>query len=1010
MRIVESNRLEVLADDLLSRWPKPAADSLAAVSIVVPSLGMGRWLTYRIATAFSVCAQVEFVYPATYVWSLFAAILPDLAEQSPFDSATLTWRIYRLLGKTRPAPDLEPLSAYLASAEPRDRLALARRVAALYTEVLAMRPEWAPNWQRGRLNQAEPAEHERWLAALWRQLAKEISAAGELHPRDLVLARLKQQPALARALPPQITIFGVPHMAPLYQSVFQLLAEYTEVTAYLVNPSPEFWFDLESEARRARRLGSAQGAFDFEPDGQRLLSALGRQAKENLSVWGVFDVDRQDATTSVEELFVEPAGQQLLDRLKREIFGAVQTDQRALLDPADQSVEVHVCHSLSRQLEVLHDQLLAAFDATGSAARRLSPGEILVLLPDIDQAAPLIDAVFGAAPAARHIPFVVSGRRPDGSSPLITAFLQILSLPSGRFPVTEVVDLLSLPAVALAFGINEAMRVQIAAWLKDTGVHWGLDARTKQRLGLPASGRHTFAEGIAELYLGYASAADRPALIDGILPYQGIEGKDAEALGRLSRFVGSIDALTERLATARSPSAWTAEFNRILEQFFVRRLDLARELSRLDQALGSVAKTAGSVGFEEPVTLAVMIDALRHALSDGAPGAVPGGSVVFSNFGALRQLPYRVICVLDLNGDGSFPRNPDRPEFDLLKRQIRVGDRNLVEEDRGAFLDAILAAGERLYCSYNGRSIRDNAVLPPSSVLDDLIDSLADLTAGGRAALQHRVLIEHPLQPFSPRYFVEPVTAVVGPGRIFSFASELALKSVTDVETPEFFASAVDPAGEQWREVALPSLVRTLNDPITCLLEQRLGLDLREDYTLLDEQEPDRIAPLQRKGLREQLFRLYQAGVRDPTLSQVAAAFPSVPEGVIGQIVLKPEIEVAAAFAEAVRAERPAYLQSRRFVLERGAYRIYGTLDGLHPGGRFDATLTELKSRDLLLLWLAHLVLQLIPLEINGEPAGESHAWLVQAKSLGLSRLPMPASILTTCSMFTGWPCTSRYR
>jgi exodeoxyribonuclease V gamma subunit len=169
MRIVESNRLEVLADDLLGHWPKPANGDLSAVSIVVPSLGIGRWLTFRIASAFSVCAQVEFVYPATYVWSLFAAILPELSDQSPFDPATLTWRIYRLFGRIRPSTDVEPLSAYLSHAEPRDRLALARRVASLYAEVLAMRPEWAPNWQRGRLNKAEPPEHERWLASLWRE-------------------------------------------------------------------------------------------------------------------------------------------------------------------------------------------------------------------------------------------------------------------------------------------------------------------------------------------------------------------------------------------------------------------------------------------------------------------------------------------------------------------------------------------------------------------------------------------------------------------------------------------------------------------------------------------------------------------------------------------------------------------------------------------------------------------------------------------------------------------------
>jgi exodeoxyribonuclease V gamma subunit len=963
MRIVESNRLDVLADDLLGHWRKPTACDLSATTIVVPSLGVGRWLTFRIASAFSVCAQVEFAYPATYVWKLFAAILPELSSQSPFDTATLTWRLYRLFGRIRPSAEFLPLSSYLSSADPRDRLGLARRVAALYGEVLALRPEWAPNWQRGRLSRAEPAEHERWLAALWRLLAKEISAAGELHPRDAVLQRLKDDPALAGALPERITVFAVPHMVPLYQSVFEALSSYCEVTAYLINPSPEFWFDLESDQRRARRLAAAQTAFDFEPDGQRLLAALGKQAKENLSIWGIADADRQGADLVLEERFIEPSGQDLLSRLKSEIYGAIQSDRKFALDRFDRSIEVHVCHSLTRQLEVLHDQLLDAFERHADRAERLRPAEVLVLLPDIDAAAPLIDAVFGAAPAPRHIPYVVSGRAPGDASPLINAFFAILSLPFGRFAASEVIDLLSLPAIALSFGISEAMRERMVVWLKETGVHWGLDAHTKERAGLPANSRHTFAEGIAELYLGYASASDRPALIDGLLPYPGIEGKDAEALGVLSRYLAAIAALPERLAVSRSTASWTGELNRLLEQFFLRRADEARELSRLDAALSSVAKAAASVGFDEPITLAVMIDAVRHALSEGAPGAVPSGSVTFCGFGGLRQLPYRFIAMLDLNGDGSFPRNPDRAEFDLLRRQPRPGDRLLVDEDRGAFLDALLAAEERVYCSYNGHSIRDNAVLPPSSVLDDLIDSLSQLTEGGREALADQVLIEHPLQSFSERYFDATASSPEGVSRIFSFASEVAIEPHALGDAPGFFDGSLPDAGQEWREVSLSSLVRALNDPIRFLLEERLGLDLWDDNALISDEEPDRIAPLERRGLRERLFRLYQSGVRSDALLSVAAAFPQVPEGVMGQIALAPEVDVAALFAKAVDAMRPATLTSQRFVLDRGPFRLYGALDGLHPGGRFDAALTDLKSRDLVGLWLSHLVLQLLALD-----------------------------------------------
>lgn len=60
----------------------------------------------------------------------------------------------------------------------------------------------------------------------------------------------------------------------------------------------------------------------------------------------------------------------------------------------DRSLEVHVCHSLTRELEVLQDHLLGLFaDQSG-----LQPSHILVVTPDLEAAGPLIDAVFGTAP------------------------------------------------------------------------------------------------------------------------------------------------------------------------------------------------------------------------------------------------------------------------------------------------------------------------------------------------------------------------------------------------------------------------------------------------------------------------------------------------------------------------------------------------------------------------------------------------------------------------------------
>ena len=61
--------------------------------------------------------------------------------------------------------------------------------------------------------------------------------------------------------------------------------------------------------------------------------------------------------------------------------------------------------------------------------------------------------------------------------------------------------------------------------------------------------------------------------------------------------------------------------------------------------------------------------------------------------------------------------------MDALRQQL--GDRSRLEDDQGAFLDAVLLAQEQLWLFYNGFDINDGEVREPSSVLQGFRDHLA---------------------------------------------------------------------------------------------------------------------------------------------------------------------------------------------------------------------------------------------------------------------------------------------
>ena len=94
-------------------------------------------------------------------------------------------------------------------------------------------------------------------------------------------------------------------------------------------------------------------------------------------------------------------GETLLERIQADVREDRQPpgpplpgdpDTRPRLDPSDRSVQVHGCHGRARQVEVLRDAVLHLLEED----RTLEPRDVIVMCPDIETFAPLIQATFGA--------------------------------------------------------------------------------------------------------------------------------------------------------------------------------------------------------------------------------------------------------------------------------------------------------------------------------------------------------------------------------------------------------------------------------------------------------------------------------------------------------------------------------------------------------------------------------------------------------------------------------------
>ena len=1031
-----SNRFDTLTHALLGQLAGARADVFAADQLIVPSAAVRRALTLAIADHGGICANVRFDFLARWLWQQVGRVLPDVAAESPFVPAVLAWRFYSALGDVALVDAHPRLAGYLSRADDVMRYELAQRLAGLIDQYITYRPDWLDAWLQGRsalpaATAASALADEAWQAALWRRISGELGVSAQ-HPAKRFIDTLQRQGQSAAAqagLPACAHVFALSTMPPQHIELLKAIASVSDVHVYVLNPCEAYWFEI-IDRRRLSYL-AARGLADGHEEGNRLLAAWGRKTQSHID--GLVHAMGEDTTDDAE--FVPHGGDTLLAQLQNTILTLepLEPGSVAIADD-DRSLEVHVCHSLTRELEVLQDHLLGLFARAAGQGLALKPSSILVVTPDLEAAAPLIDAVFGTAPKGRFLPHTITGRARSSVNAPARALLALLSLAGSRFAASAVFGVLQQDIVARRFGLADDALQQAHDWMLASGMRWAIDAAHRESFDVPADARHTLADGMDRLFLGYALPSDVAAPFDGVLPCGDAEGSSAVALGALWRYTDALQGLHRSVGVAQTPEAWSALLLEAIDTFMQPQGDELDDQRELQDAVRELADGMQRGGIEQPVPLAVVRAALEQLLDDPARGGVPSGGITFSSMTSLHTLPFDVVCAIGLN-DGAFPSTSRPSEFDLMAIAPRRGDRQRREDERNLFLDLLLSARCSLYLSHTGRSVRDNSPLPPSVLVSELLEVVVPAIAddpGSPASLaeaRRRLVVEHPLQPFSIEAFTDG-----GDVRLRSFNRELAEALQRAAQAPlelppsvaptadedrfggeddegdggiegeddgspdpqrPFFDAPLAAPGPEWREVSIEQLVEFFRNPCRYLLKHRLGIALQRDEDELQDDEPFVPEWSASTALAQRLLPRVLQGTGAAELRELAAAGTELPGGAMGALLQGRTLESMQSFAaRVVEATAEPCLPAHHALIDIDlggeAWRLSAGFADLRPSGLVRWRCDERRPTDVLEAWLHHLALCADP------PAGVQPCtrWLAKFDELCFAAPADPRGIL----------------
>lgn len=849
MDIRHCRTAEELVSGLAASWSTPRSDPFAFDLAVVPSAGFGRWLSQQLAGPDGICAGVEFISPAGFERRL-------LGDDDPWSPQRLVWRVQRLAASGDPS--LAVLADHLAAC--RESYTTSHRIARHFAGYSRYRRGMLQRWAAG-LDEGPnglPLAENAWQAHLWRLLVDELGE-NPLQRSERLLAKLRAAPVPGVA--ERVAVLAPAQIDAASVELWQAISAHHQVDLLMLSPADRQPLPASGEVRRAEFVSGF---------GHRLNRSLGQLADEAASL--LPEPAPADAAAPPES---------------GTLLGRLQADLRRDREPVppqpvavDGSIQVHLSHDLSRQVEVLREVITQLLSDDPS----LEPRHIAVLTPDPEAVAPLISATFAAGEPthpASGFRVSIADRSLAQANAVAAVLLRLLALPEERLEASAVLELCAQPAIARRFGFRPDDRDRLVDLVTKAGIRWGLSAAQRSRYGLAAFPQNTWFAGLQRMLLGVTLPETDLVSAGTVLPLDDVDSSDVDLVGGLTEFIGRLARVLAEFDRPATVAVWAARCREALDALVRPAPGQEWELSEVWAELAQLSDLSG--GVETEVTRADIRRVLTAAFTDApARGVFGNGSLLVAGLHSLRHVPHRVVVLLGWDAE-RYPRPSRRQGDDLLGDEPRVGDPSAALLDRQLLLDAVHAARQQLVVIAQCHSVSTTEAVPLAAPITDLLEALDATTTVETGSTAAAISVHHPLQPFDTGYFSDarPDLFSADPLAFRAAAASLA----EPVAPRQRYALAplqpVDLSGG----VTLAELTAFFTHPASNLLKVRAGINLAPSRQTGDA-IPIELDALDRWQIGNRMLSRLRAGDDPATVSRAEWLRGDVPPFALGQQVI----------------------------------------------------------------------------------------------------------------------------
>ena len=693
LTIYTSSSVDELSKKIAQRV-KANSDIFTPQFIVTSNSGLNNWLKISLASQNGIAANLAFIKNDKLVEIAYGILCDN--KKALLTSERLQWYIYDVLGSEEFKTEFPEKASYYNKNELK-KYALSQKLAGLFDKYQIYIPDEFSE---------DGAD---WQGYIWQEVKNLVGE--DIITRESIkqeiFDEIEQKQDLIKSKLPSVHIYLNIEFTPYHIEVFKILSNYIDISFYIFNPF------VKSE-----KDNPLVGNW-----GNMIRNSLSLLPEENFE-----ELEFKDATDSGT----------LLSKIQGNILQNNSDTKFSRADLFDTSITINSNYTTTREVEVLYNYLIKTISESGN---NIGARDILVMTTDIDLYAPAIYGIFDSGPI--KLPYSISDNSYTSIDSALNAIEEILLL-DDRYKAENIVQLLEFSYIREKYQFEDLELIRTL--IINANIKFGV--RGDKTL---ETNTVSWFHGLKRLIYGFCIAdtewfedsEDRYLLVDIV------EGADAHDLIRLHKFFEDIVVFVEQRKSSKTLQNWELYINDLVNTLIIDENEGDSDISLFKKKISDISSLINDS--EQKLEYRVIKKYFIDIISDlSSKSNYANKGITFCSMNEMRNVPYKVIAVLGLNLR-EFPRKDTIISYDLtINRDLKITSKN--DTDKYLFLQTLMSAKQKLYLSYIGKDNKNNSLIPPSSVIDDLKDFIEDNYTDDIKDIENFVC-EQPLHGFSQAYF-----------------------------------------------------------------------------------------------------------------------------------------------------------------------------------------------------------------------------------------------------------------